>query len=56
MNIWRSCKQEGGCLVHFVCVATTLQKDKESARHNSPFARNCAKYSLTKKIHWLTER
>jgi len=30
MNIWQSYKQEGGCLMHFVCLATTLLKDKES--------------------------
>ena len=30
VNIWQSYKQEGGCLVHFVCLATTLLKDEES--------------------------
>jgi len=34
VNVWQSYKQEGGCLVHFVCLATTLLKDEESARHN----------------------
>ena len=33
-NIWQSYKQERGCLVHFVHLATTLQKDEESARDN----------------------
>jgi len=27
VNIWQRYKQEGGCLVHFVCLATTLLKD-----------------------------
>jgi len=27
-------QQECGCLVQFVCLATTLLKDEESARHN----------------------
>jgi len=29
VNIWQSYKQEGGCLVHFVRLATTLLKDEE---------------------------
>jgi len=32
-NIWQSCNQEGGCLVHFVCLATTLL---ENVQHNAP--------------------
>jgi len=36
MNIWQNYKQEGGCLVHFVRLATTLLKDEEDARYNSP--------------------
>ena len=28
MNIWQSYKQERGCLVHFVRLATTLLKDE----------------------------
>jgi len=28
VNIWQSYKQEGGCLVHFVRLATTLPKDE----------------------------
>ena len=31
VNIWQSHKQEDGCLVHFVCLATALLIDKESA-------------------------
>ena len=46
MNIWQSYKQEGGCWVHFVRVATTLLKVEESARHNSLFVCNNAKRSL----------
>jgi len=37
VSIWQSYKQEGGCLVHFVCLATTLLKDEESAQHIPPF-------------------
>jgi len=32
VNIWQSYKQEGGCLVHFVRLATTLLKDEEFTR------------------------
>jgi len=35
VNIWQSYKQELGCLVHFVHLATTLLKDEESARDNT---------------------
>jgi len=38
-------RQEDGCLVHFVHLATTLQKDKESAQNNHVLARNFAKFS-----------
>ena len=31
MNIWQSYKQERGCFVHFVHLATTLLKEEESA-------------------------
>jgi len=31
--MWQSYKQEGGCLVHFVRLATTLLKDEGSARY-----------------------
>jgi len=30
-NIWQSYKQEHGCLMHFVLLASTLLKDEESA-------------------------
>jgi len=30
-NNWQSYKQERDCLVHFVCLATTLLKDGDSA-------------------------
>jgi len=33
VNIWQSYKQEGGCLVHFVCLATTPLNDEEFTRH-----------------------
>jgi len=45
VNILQSYKQERGCLVHFVCLATTLLKDEESARDNHVLARNFAEYS-----------
>jgi len=48
MNIWRSYKQERGCLMHFARLANTLLKDKESARDNHVFACNFAKYSPIK--------
>jgi len=31
------CKQEDGCLVHFMCLATALLKVEESALHSFPF-------------------
>ena len=40
MNIWQSYKQEGGCLVHFARLATTLLEDEESARDKHVFACN----------------
>jgi len=45
VNIWQSYKQEGCCLKHSVHLATTLLKDKESARDNHILACNFAKYS-----------
>ena len=45
VNIWRSCKQEHGCLVHFVRLANALLKDEESARDNHVHACYFAKYS-----------
>jgi len=43
--MWQRYKQEGGCLVHFVRLATTLLKDEESARDSHVLAFNFAKYS-----------
>jgi len=40
VNIWQSWKQEGGCLVHFVRLTTTLLKVEESARDNHVLACN----------------
>jgi len=34
VNIWQGYKEEVDCLVHFVRLATTLLRDKESARDN----------------------
>ena len=34
VNIWRSYKQERGCLVHFARLTNTLLQDEESARDN----------------------
>jgi len=46
VTIWQSYKQERGCLVHFVCLATPLLNiKKDSARHNQSFAHNFAKHS-----------
>jgi len=33
VNIWQSCKQEGGCPMHFMCLATTPLNDEEFTRH-----------------------
>jgi len=44
VNIWQSYKQEHDCLVHFVRLANTLPKDRESARNNHVLACNFAKY------------
>jgi len=33
-NIWKSYKQERGCLMHFARLANTLLKDEECARDN----------------------
>jgi len=43
VNIRQSCKQERDCLVHFVRLANTLLKDRESARNNHVLACNFAK-------------
>jgi len=45
VNISPSCKQERGCLVLFVRLATTLLLDEKSARDNDVLAYNFAKYS-----------
>ena len=45
VHIWRSFKQERGCLVHFVRLATTLLKGEESARDGHVLACNFAKHS-----------
>ena len=38
MNIWQRYNQERGCLVHFMRLATTLQKVEQSARDNHSLA------------------
>jgi len=43
VNIWKSYKQERGCVVHFARLATTLLEDEESARDNHVLACNFAK-------------
>jgi len=46
-------KQEGGCLVHFLHLATTLLTNEESARDNYVLACNSAKYSpILIFFHW----
>jgi len=50
VNIWQSYKQERGCLMHFVRLANTMQKDEESARDNHDFASDFAKYLPILKI------
>jgi len=54
VNIWQSYKQIGGCLVHFLCLDTTLLEVEESARHNLRFARNYARYLPISKV-FLTD-
>ena len=44
VNIWRSYKQELGCLMHFARLANTLLRDEESARDNHVLACYFAKY------------
>ena len=44
VNIGQSYKQEHDCLVHFVRLANSLPKDRESARNNHVLACNFAKY------------
>jgi len=46
MNIWKSYKQERGCLMHFARLANILLvlKDEESARDNHVLACNFVKY------------
>ena len=43
VNIWQSYKQESGCLVYFMRLATTLLKDEESARYNYDLVCNFSK-------------
>jgi len=45
VNIWKSYKQERGCLMYFVRLATTLLKVEESARGNHVLACNFAESS-----------
>jgi len=33
VNVWQSCRLEGGCLVHFVRLTTTLLHDEEFTGH-----------------------
>ena len=44
VNIWQSCMQERGCLMHFARLANTLLNDGESARDSHVLACNFAKY------------
>jgi len=37
VDIWQSYQQEGGYLVHFARLATTLLNAEESAQHDLPF-------------------
>ena len=55
VNILQSYKQERGCLMYFVRLATTLLKDAESARDNHVLACNFAKYSQILKF-FFTDR
>jgi len=41
VNIRQSSKQEGGCLVHFVCLATTLLMMKDSPDISSLARNSC---------------
>jgi len=47
VNIWilQSCKQERGCLVHFLRLLTVWWPGVQSARHNLSLACNFSKYS-----------
>jgi len=52
----QSYKQERGCFVDFVRLATTLLKDEESERVNHVLACKFAKCLPIKKIHWQTQQ
>ena len=50
VNIWQSYEQDGGCLVHFMCLATTLLQTKKMHDTIHLCARNYAKYSRILKM------
>jgi len=50
MNIWQSYKQEGGCLVHFVRLTTTLLSRRKCTTQSTFFACNYAKYLPIRKV------
>ena len=54
-NIWQGYKKEGGCLVHFVRLATTLLKKKKVHDTIHLFAYNYAKCLSILKISSLTD-
>ena len=58
VNIWQSYKQVGGCLVHFVCLATTLGYQKTKKVHYTIhlFAGNYANYSPIYFFCWRTHQ
>ena len=52
VNISQNYKEERGCLVHLVRLATTLLKEEESARDSHVLVSNFVKYSpIYKKKH-----
>jgi len=56
VNVWQSYKQEGGYLMHFAHLATTLLKDEEGARDNYVLACNIAKYFFLNFTHRLSNK
>jgi len=56
VNIRQSYMQERGCIVHFLCLFSSVSASAQSARDNQSLACNFAKYSPIKNIHSHTQQ
>ena len=56
VNIRQSYMQERGCIVHFLCLFSSVLASAQSARDNQSLACNFAKYSPIKNIHSHTQQ